>query len=317
MSRAKSHHLVPRRYLQRFAKDGQVMVVRFGGRCGPESIRRAATASEFYTTRGPLGEPDDHVELWLSRIESMLYPAFEAVDSGRWPLGPTAREQMALWVAVQYLRTWMVRDIGAAVSNAVVDDALSPSARASFVENQVKKHPDVAAEIVRSLAEANLHASERLLRERASSAEWHAEGIDKYASRLAQGLLGRRWALVRFERRALATGDEPVGLAPRGPGPVGIGNAHGVTFPLDRRTGLMMMAEDGADEVLTATSSVARTINRLTVASTRLAVFYHPDDRPIDGLSIPTAPRTVRSANIPLTGRPIALEASATAVPDL
>lgn len=195
MSRAKSHHLVPRRYLERFARDGKVMVVRFGGRCGPESIRRAATASEFYTTRGPLGEPDDSVELWLSQVESMLFPVFDAIDSGRWPLDPTARQQMALWVAVQYLRTWMIRDISAAVGNAVIDDALSESAQASFVEEQLTKHPDADAHTVRSLAEASLHTGERRLREWVLSAEWHAEGIEKHASRLAEGLLGRRWAL--------------------------------------------------------------------------------------------------------------------------
>lgn len=291
MSRAKSHHLVPRHYLARFARDGKVMAVRFGGTCGLESIRRAATVSEFYTTRGADGEPVDVVEQWLSNVESMLHPAFTAFESRRWPLDSPDRERMALWVAVQYLRTQMIREISTSIGQLVVDEELSPAARATWTEQQVSKHPDSDADHVRAIAAAALADAASRLRSRAASAAWHADAIERYARPIAGDLLSRRWLIFRFERRALATSDDPVGLQAAHPGPVGIRTARAVTFPVDRHTGLVMLDEPGSDEDRSPTASIARTLNRLTVASARLAIFHHPEDMPLEGLRIPVAPR--------------------------
>lgn len=267
------------------------MVTRFGGARGLESIRRAATVSEFYTTRGAANEPVDVVEQWLSEVEGLLYPAFTAVESGRWPLESEDRERLALWVAIQHLRTQMVRDLSAHVGEHVVDEELSPAARAAWVEQQVGKHPNDDAEQVRAIAAATLATAAQRLRDRAATAEWHAVGIERYARPIADNLLDRRWMVFRFKRRTLATSDEPVNLQAARPGPVGIGTASAVTFPIDRHTGLVMLDESGSDGEGWAAVSVARTLNQLTVDTARLAIFHHPEDRPLEGLKLPVAPK--------------------------
>lgn len=293
MSRAKSHHVVPRRYLARFAKDGLVEVVRFGADAGPESIRRAARVSEFYTTRGAAGEPVDLVERWLNDVEKMLYPGFQAIDGGQWPLKPEDRERVALWIAVQYLRTPIVRELGTKLGGLVVEQELSDAARADFVQRQLRDHPDADEQVVREIAETSLDQAKRHLLAKAASAEWHADGIERYARPLAEGLLQRQWTIIRFRRSALVTSDDPVGLQCLASEPAGLSNAAVVTFPVDRRTGLVMLHEEGADKLGRPSASVARRLNQLTINRARRSVFYHPDDQPLAGLSIPTGPRRV------------------------
>lgn len=299
MSRAKGHHIVPQRYLKRFAKDGIIRVVPFGRDPRFESIKNAAKINDLYTAYNREGQPNDAFEHHLAQVEDSLFPAFGAVDSGWWPLDTTAREQLSLWIAVQYLRTQIMKQITVAVGTMLLDADMGQSQRQDFIDNLLAQFPDADPEPIRRVFDACRNDLEDYY----TSTDWHIAGIVKYTEPIAASLQQRRWIRYDFQRKSLTTSDEPIGLTHPQLTRLGIGNAFAVTFPLGRRIGLAMLDETGYDQVRDATSSVARTLNRSIVNTARLALFHHPDDEPLRGLNISNRagtgeldPETIRAA---------------------
>jgi hypothetical protein len=98
----------------------------------------------------------------------------------------------------------------------------------------------------------------------------------------APSYFGRSWALIRFSRKRLLTGDAPLSLLPNPATPnagVGIGNAWAILFPMSHTTA------DGS-------THLAGVFNGATINNARERIFYHPDDASMIPSELP-APRAV------------------------
>lgn len=117
------------------------------------------------------------------------------------------------------------------------------------------------------------------------------------AEEIVPYLLGRPWKLFRFQRRSLVTSDSPVALiaAPddEPSREVGFQTAWTITFPLNRRLGLVMgdmtplteakvpverVRSGELDVVERGTTVMQMFINEGTVQSASEYVYHHPDD---------------------------------------
>ena len=107
---------MPRFYLDRFADaGGRVQQVWLpGDRQHPVSISSASVIKDFYNINiGTQQEPDlsDFWEKQFAEVETTAAEAFEAVvDDLVWPPSPEHRSAIALWAALQQLRSPAVRN---------------------------------------------------------------------------------------------------------------------------------------------------------------------------------------------------------------
>jgi hypothetical protein len=107
------------------------------------------------------------------------------------------------------------------------------------------------------------------------------------------------WLLQRLTRRALLTSDHPVSLHVDSDFPsflgVGIANAHTFLIPLSRRLALTAQRrerlppemQDAADFSAAGTTRAAKSINQATAANARRYIYHHPNESPLEGLSLP------------------------------
>lgn len=74
---SRRHHTLPRFYLERFAKDEQIGTIELPGkRRFRQSIRKAATANDFYLLGDPLHKSADAFEKLLAQLEGSAAEAF-------------------------------------------------------------------------------------------------------------------------------------------------------------------------------------------------------------------------------------------------
>ncbi|MDN5563678.1 MAG: DUF4238 domain-containing protein [Luteococcus sp.] len=291
MSLAKGHHIVPRRYLERFADGhGRVLEVPFGRQPHHIAIRKAARETDFYTTTQSDGEKTDIYERVLAQLEEDSFPGIEATDR-EWPLEPDRRALAAGWVALQFLRTHLIRDVHSQVGHHVLRQELSPAASEARVAELIRSFPEFDALAVRT----HYSKMEELVRQDfdgwIGSTDGHMRAIDQYFPGIANGLMQRQWLLYRYTRRSMVTSDRPVGMWSPGGQLVGIGTAEIVTFPLSRRSALVMRSTPGKDGFGATTTRTANAINQITVLSAARSVYHHPEDSPMTGLVVPSAPR--------------------------
>jgi hypothetical protein len=138
-----------------------------------------------------------------------------------------------------------------------------------------------------------------------ANANHHLTHIANMLPRVTESLLHRWWVLTSFERKGLASCDQPVHIVPNerdlalGMG-TGIETADQIHVPLTRRLSLGMARRDAIPSVLAAlngdvrqpgVSKVALYCNSCTVNSARRVIFHHPDDQPLAGLDL-HPPRT-------------------------
>lgn len=113
---SRRHHTVPRFYLERFADAGdRVQQVWLpGDRQHPVSISSGLVIRGFYNINiGTQQEPtmSDFWEKRFSEVEGMAAKAFEAVVDDRiWPPRDHDRDAIALWAALQHLRSPAIRN---------------------------------------------------------------------------------------------------------------------------------------------------------------------------------------------------------------
>lgn len=104
-------------------------------------------------------------------------------------------------------------------------------------------------------------------------------------------VLGRRWTVVRFQRKALITSDTPVTLLPIDGAdirtPLSLASNAGILVPLDRRVALLMVHGGGQGVTIAGTTQRSKALNQAIVFGARRCVFHHPDDDPLAGLVLP------------------------------
>lgn len=241
--RAKRHHTVPQFYLQGFANSGQVMTVELPGeRRFLQSVRRAASETDFYTVKGHV-DGDDAVEATLSAIEGEAAQVFAAVHSGVWPLPPAERRALGAFIALQTARGPDQRRNSEFIAAQAARLEIGFGGKAG-VKGWVKSRHgvDISDEEAETLWRQATGPEGPPIR---YSNAAHIQQMANLADSLTKYIIGRPWSLVRFERRSLITSDNPIGLVRHADDEeswmgVGFMTAWGITYPLSRKLGLLM-----------------------------------------------------------------------------
>ncbi|MFJ3472172.1 DUF4238 domain-containing protein [Microbacterium maritypicum] len=292
---ATRHHVVPRFYLDGFARQRQIGVVPLPGDVRfLQNVSDATVQNNFYTVAGHPDGPDVF-ERAMGRVEAEAATVLrKVVDEGVWPLPGDDRETLATLITLQILREptqrQQMRNTALAVARLLVDTARPEWLQTLAAEKGEQLSTDDAARQLEELQTAGPI-------DVTVSAASHAGQIGYLLPRLIRYVMGRPWALVRFARRGLITSDSPVSLVPDPSMPahlrMGLMTARGFTFPLSRRTALMMSSPEPfiaagrhIDEVASGAFDLARpgstrderAINLATALGARKRIYHHPDD---------------------------------------
>jgi len=296
---ARRHHVVSKFYLRYFANDNErvTTVMLPGDRTFPQSIGDASVQTGYYTVIDQQGQQSDAAEQALSLVEAHAATAWREVAAGVWPLPDEHRGSVAAWVALQLLRGSSVRNsMSELASHALLLEVIL-GGRTRLREALIAAGEPVDDDRVNrewvGLFKDPLRAE--------ASAEHHMQHLADLLPRVTQSLLDRSWLLTVYERKALATSDHPVYVAPNeeltrmGMG-TGIENATVIHAPLTRRHSLAMyqpaavptqLAALGRDIRWPGVTATALYSNSCTVNSARRFLFHHPDDAPLAGFDLP------------------------------
>lgn len=288
--RAVRHHTVPRFYLERFAdRRGQLMRVALpGDRRHRVSINDASVVRDFYTIYTDDG-PSDEFEKVLASVEAEAATAFRKVlDDRVWPPDEVTRWALSWWAAIQALRTTAVRQGAEDMANLFLKLQVGAGGKESL-RAQMQEALDRVVDEVELDETWNWITGPEGPGLKAGPHQ-HVETIMRLAPGTAHMFHDRGWLLTRFKRRALATSDSPVTLVSdlRDPdGAVGLGTAMHVVVPLDRRTLLVMGDLHAPTGEVPASTGLAKYSNTMVAAYATRALFHHPDDDPLGGVSLP------------------------------
>jgi len=289
--RSKTHHTVPRFYLQRFAdsRNRVTRVVLPGTKRHLQSINSATVVNEFYTLVQQDGQPSDAYEQFLSTIEGAAAPAFEAIlDRGEWPLTPELKFVLAQWAAVQYLRTPVHRQGLDELKNFMARLHVGAGGKA-----RLKRHMETS--IGREVTDLEVDRQwEWFTRPQGPnlrvSALDHVKSVNALASGTSAMFADKSWSLIRFNRRRLVTSDNPITLVPdfhRPQDSVGIINAEHIMCTLDRQTAVIMGNLFGPDIEMPPSTRFAHYVNMMIAYGAHRAIYHHPDDDPLNRISLP------------------------------
>jgi Protein of unknown function (DUF4238) len=269
---ARGHHTVPRFYLDRFANDDQqIGVVQLPGDIRyRQSTRDASVVKDFYNIDNR-ADPNA-IENLIAEIEGDAAAVFRKVlDDHHWPLDSNDRSILATFFGLQRVRGPHQRQLFTEIAE-VVASALDHEGKAAAGSAKTDQVNEIKHAHISSLVDVMAYAS---------------------------FYFGRSWAVIRFSRKRLLTGDAPVSLLPDPGTPnaaVGIGNAWAILFPMSRTTGLMMFqilaGEKQIDTTAEGSTHLASVFNEATINNARERIFYHPDDASMIPSELP-APRAV------------------------
>jgi len=291
----RRHHVVPRFYLEGFAKNRLLRVVDLpGDNRFTQRVTSATVENDYYTVESH-PEGGDVFEWALGRIEAEASQVFRQVTRENvWPLHPVYRETLATFITLQLLRGPSQREQLKQTALAVAQLIIDASGPDGLQRLAAAHGEDLSATEAKKTWE-QLSADGAL--DITISAATHIGHLGYLLPRLVKYIQGRPWALIEFERRGLITSDAPVCPVPDPQMPphmrMGLQTARGLTFPLDRRHALLMSSPEpfirggvGVEEVTTGAWDLARpgttkderAINLSTALSARKRLYHHPDD---------------------------------------
>lgn len=292
---SRKHHTLPRFYLERFADDRGILTqVRLPGvNSHPVSIAKASVIRDFYSINVGTNEEPELSDFWekqFAKVEATAATAFRAiVDHETWPPSPHHRAAIAMWAALQHLRSPAIRNQQHGQEAMII--------RLQTATNGIKHLRQVMEEgLGRHAEEAELEAEWMDLTKPGGpkidlGAQHHIQLLRKLIGPTAEMFSGSGWALCRFQRRAVLTSDTPVVLLPHPDAHpmmgIGIGTAGAFLVPLSRRVCLFITQPDAPDIQITGTVALARSFNTLTAENARQSVFHHPAEDPLDGITLP------------------------------
>lgn len=272
-------------------------------------MRNVAAQTHFHTVGDPL-EPDGFERL-LGEYESDSIELIRTLASGKAPLGGDDRWNLSFFIALQYLRGPDTRRTNEMVKGQLIRLQVGAGGR---------KH--LKGWISRNLGfEPTEEQAERIWQEATQPGgppisfpnEFHISYMVETAEKLTRYIATRPWNVVRFNRRSLFTSDSPVNLIgyPEHEPWSGVGfmTAWGITYPLNRKVGLLMgnvqgilndlegdeeiqafrrlVLEGRADQLVVGTTAYEALFNEHTLRGAREYLYHHPDDGDFIPTSIP------------------------------
>ena len=298
---ARRHHQVSKFYLRYFADENDMITTVFlpGDRSVVQNVVNASVQNNFYTAIGNDGGETDSAEQAFGLLEAPASEAWEQIVAGVWPLPVTSREAVAAWIALHLLRGRGSRRAMSDLGTELLNLQALVGGRARLREvlrEQGMDHDDEAVDSEWIDLVANPFRVE-------AHANHHLQHIATMLPRVTASLLERWWVLTSFERRALATSDHPACVVPNkrhidlGMG-TGIETADEIVVPLTRRHSLAMALRSSLpqpspteDTHHPGTTQFALYSNSCVTRNARKAVFHHPQESPLEGLTLPQ-PRT-------------------------
>lgn len=289
---ARRHHLVPKFYLEGFARDDRIGVIRLGETPSRfvTSVINAAVEVDFYTVETDDG-PSADVEEMLSGIEGRAATAIKALLADGLPMDEDHASDLAIFLGFQALRDRRTRD-----AQNQMADFFAKAMLVSLGPEQVRKaleeiyrRPPTEDEVEAQLAFMANHDRYTVNQHTNELVRGMLETVEAAAAIIA----GRTWQLLRFDEPVLVTSDSPVvqWQAPANRSDfygVGIGTADELRFPVDQRHALVMAWEAPAGEVTRlGTPKMAAELNRSVLAGAYQAVFHHPDGPDIPDALLP------------------------------
>jgi hypothetical protein len=288
----RRHHLVPRFYLQGFARDDRIGVIRLGETPTRfvTSVINAAVEVDFYTVETDDG-PSADVEEMLAGIEGRAATAMQALLVEGLPMDADLAADLAIFLGFQALRDRRTRD-----SQNQMADFFTKAMLLSLGPDQVRKaleeiegRPPTDEEVETQLAFMANHEGYTVREHTNELVRGMLENVEAASAMVAS----RTWQLLRFDEPVLVTSDCPVvqWQAPANRSDfygVGFGTADELRFPVDQRHALVMAWEAPAGEVTRrGTSQMAAAFNGSVLAGAYQAVFHHPDSPEIPEAQLP------------------------------
>ncbi|MCX4608693.1 DUF4238 domain-containing protein [Streptomyces mirabilis] len=287
----RRHHTVPRLLLRRFA-DGErlVRVPLDGGEPMLVGVGDVTVRRDFYSMRTEDGQLDDTVENLLSDLEGQAAPVIRKIIQERlWPLPVGDRAILGQWIAAQHVRIPAVRqannEIFDQLTKIMVAAGGKPEMRRLLEEQSGEPVTDEEVEAMwDEMTDFNSYDAELSVNDQMLM-------MGRSMETAYDAMMNRSWGLCRFERKTLLLSDHPVTLMrdPRQPEwrGVGLANAAAILVPIDRRAAIFMQPPGIPDHELPASTRVARELNHRFAWNSRIELFHHPEDNPLDGIELP------------------------------
>lgn len=269
VSKPKKHHYVPQMYLWNFADaDNRTQVVRLAQQTSNAARINTIAAENHFHRFTVDGEETLYVEEIATKIEGhAAQPLLRLIDPQKrvWPLPNDERLSLAFFVAFQFMRVPVARDLYASMV-AQLPDIFGPNLPMEFEDLDVPL----------------MHGASMV-------GEALPEG--------AAALCNRAWTIFDFKLKTLATSDVPVVVLPDENATLrtaaSLMSPGGLYFPLARRTALFIGPPGTSpqdDRTMPGNARLASLFNATTVQWARDCVFHHPEDDPLYGIELP-APR--------------------------
>lgn len=282
MGRPTHQHFVPRFYLKRFATaDGRIGLLDLcTGSRRVVSVRDVAVAKDLYTVLDPSGSPSGDIERLLTEVEGKVAPLLAGMCRGALPAANFERFHLALFLALQMVRTpefrTYVEELGDVLTKSRLA-SLSDAELAGLLRRQRGSEP-AEDDVVRARAFVGRLDSITIR----PNANARVRTMLTMAVNLAPLLVERSWFLLTSDKPRVFTSDTPVALARMIDGAPraimsGLGMADWVYLPMDP-SHLLGLYRDShlPDTALILKAQEVRAVNAVLVDSAYERVFFHP-----------------------------------------
>jgi hypothetical protein len=283
----RKQHVVSKFYLRGFADSSNQLrrTLLPGHRSHLISAEKASVISDFYSITLEDGQLSDYFERAFSRVEGPAAAVHKSiVEEERWPLGTGEKCDLALWIALQHLRSEGVRTQGnnmrALTIQLLVGTSGKDALRRHIEKAEGRTISDERLEF--EWAELTRHGGPRMKADPRNHLRMVAELLEPTAAMLGS----MQWSLNVYRRKRLVTGDHPVSLLKHPEHPmffgVGLANAGGFALPLSRRHGLVIGASPELPDLKVDGNTLsAKSMNQATIMNSRTCLYSHPDDEDV------------------------------------
>jgi hypothetical protein len=287
--KAKRHHVVPRFYLERFARGEHVTVVRRGEKPYTGNVKDTGVVGQFNLIVGRDGEPSLVIEEMYRDFEGTAKPIIEEIAATGFIPMHHPRSLLAQYMALQYTRTPEWRDV-ADIQTEIMAKTLmlahtDDSLWAMLAEMQGREPTE---EEFAAGKYARDHIDDFTIE--LSNNDFFQGAIRTATDDIMPYLLQQmHWDLIQVEEPTFITSDHPIVFA-RPPGiPIGILDALQVFFPIDPWRALMLTKGPVRESrLLGINPETARKIDQIIADRSYEWVAHHPDQqKALEGIEIP------------------------------